>query len=468
LSFLHSTNVVLEGDQFFTGLGSVVSEEFSKLVSVGGVFVDSELEVLGELFVELLVVFVVFSNFLEEFDALLDDVLLDDLEDLVLLKEFSGNVQRKIFGINNTLNERKVFRDKFITVVHDENSSDVELDVVLLLLGFEEIERSSLGDEEDSSEFKLTFNGEVLNSEMVFPIVGKGLVESGVFFVGDGFGLSHPDRLGLVKGFEISGDFLDLLLLLFLLFLDVDFFLILILLFRFIFIIGDFLFGGLFNLEFNGESNEFGVLLDDVLDGLFFEEFEIVALHVEDNLGTSGELFGVGIIVSDVESTTSSGFPSVLLVFIIRLGDDGDLIGNEESRVETDTELTNHGNISTRLKSFHESLGTGLSDGTQVVDKFLLGHTDTSIFDGKGVISLIGDNSDSEVGFLVNGVTSDGLVSDLVKSIRGVGNKFSKENFLVGVESVDDKTHQLLDISTESESVLGHSRYLEDDLVLSF
>jgi len=177
---------------------------------------------------------------------------------------------------------------------------------------------------------------------------------------------------------------------------------------------------------------------------------------VEDDLGTSGELFGVLAIFNDIESTTSSGFPSVLNFIIIRLGDDGNLISDEESRVETDTELTNHGNISTRLKSFHESLSTGLSDGTEVVDKFLLGHTNTSILNGKGVVGLVGNDSDSEVGFLVDGVTSDGLVSDLVEGIRGVRNEFSKENFLVGVEGVDDETHQLLDISTESESVLGH------------
>jgi len=136
----------------------VVSEEISNLGSVSCVFVDTELEVLGELFVELLVVLVVLGAFLEEFHPLLDDVLLDDLEDLVLLQEFSGDVEWEIFRVNNTLDEAQVFRDKFITVVHDEDSSDVELDVVLLLLGFEQIERSSLGDEEDSSEFELTFN----------------------------------------------------------------------------------------------------------------------------------------------------------------------------------------------------------------------------------------------------------------------------------------------------------------------
>jgi len=175
---------------------------------------------------------------------------------------------------------------------------------------------------------------------------------------------------------------------------------------------------------------------------------------VKGDSGTSLQLIRVGVIVNDGESTTSSGFPLVLLFIIIGLGGDGDLVSNQESGVETDTELTNHGDISTRLEGFHESLGTGLGDGTEVVDEFLLGHTDTSIFDGKGIVGLVGDNSDSEVGFVVNGVTSDGLVSDLIKGIRCVGNEFSQENFLVRVESVDNETHKLLNISTEGESVL--------------
>jgi hypothetical protein len=105
LSFLHSLDVILEGDLILTSLGSVESKEISDLLSVSGVFVDTELEVLGELLVEFLVVFLVFSNFGEHFEALLDDVLLDNLKNFVLLKGLSGDVKWEIVGIDNTLNE---------------------------------------------------------------------------------------------------------------------------------------------------------------------------------------------------------------------------------------------------------------------------------------------------------------------------------------------------------------------------
>jgi len=61
-----------------------------------------------------------------------------------------------------------------------------------------------------------------------------------------------------------------------------------------------------------------------------------------------------------------------------------------------------------------------------------------------------------EVGFVLNGVACYGLVSDFIKGIGSVGDEFSEEDFLVGVEGVNDKAHKLLDISRESECILGH------------
>ena len=56
LALLHASDVLLKRDQFVAGLGGVEAEEISNLVTVGGVLVDTKFEVLGELFVELLVV----------------------------------------------------------------------------------------------------------------------------------------------------------------------------------------------------------------------------------------------------------------------------------------------------------------------------------------------------------------------------------------------------------------------------
>ena len=95
---------------------------------------------------------------------------------------------------------------------------------------------------------------------MVFPIVGKTLVEVGVIFLGDFLWLSHPDGSGLVELFEFSGDFFNFLFFLVLLFVFLD--LNVVLLFFFFLIIGNLLFSGLLNLQVNWESDEFRVFLD--------------------------------------------------------------------------------------------------------------------------------------------------------------------------------------------------------------
>ena len=127
----------------------MISKELSKLGSVVGIFVNTKLEVLTKLFVELFEVFSVLADFLEELNALFGDIFLDDLKNLVVLEILSADVKRKIFRVNNTSDETKILGDKILAVVHDENSSDIELDIVLLLLGLEHIERSSLGNKDD-------------------------------------------------------------------------------------------------------------------------------------------------------------------------------------------------------------------------------------------------------------------------------------------------------------------------------
>ena len=104
---------------------------------------DTELNVLAERLVELVEVVLVLRNLAEEVHALLDKVLADDLEDLVLLERLTRNVERKILGVDDTLDEVEVLGDEVLAVVHDEDTADIELDVVALLLRLEEIEWST-------------------------------------------------------------------------------------------------------------------------------------------------------------------------------------------------------------------------------------------------------------------------------------------------------------------------------------
>jgi hypothetical protein len=105
--------------------------------------VNTELDVLAEGLVELGVVVLVFRDLGDEVESLLDEVLADDLQDLVLLKGLTRDVEREILRVDDTLHEVEVLGDEVLAVVHDEDTADVELDVVTLLLGLEEIKGST-------------------------------------------------------------------------------------------------------------------------------------------------------------------------------------------------------------------------------------------------------------------------------------------------------------------------------------
>jgi len=122
----------------------------------------------GELLVELLVVVLVLCDLLYKLHAFLHDVLGDDLDDFVLLKHLTRDVEREIFRVNYSLAEVEVLGNEFLAVVHDEDTADVQLDVVLSLV----LEVGPLWDEEKSSELDLSLQGEVLDSEMIFPVLG--------------------------------------------------------------------------------------------------------------------------------------------------------------------------------------------------------------------------------------------------------------------------------------------------------
>lgn len=107
---------------------------------------------------------------------------------------------------------------------------------------------------------------------MFFPVVGELFVESGVFFFGDVFGFSGPQRFNFVLFFVFVGDFFNFLFFFFFFFFFffvfnfniVVFFVFVFFLGFFFFVVGDFFFDGFFNVKLNGELDEFGVFFNQV------------------------------------------------------------------------------------------------------------------------------------------------------------------------------------------------------------
>jgi len=54
--------------------------------------VDTELDIFTELFNEFLEVFSVFSDFSEHFQGLFNNIFFNDLQNIVVLQEFSADV----------------------------------------------------------------------------------------------------------------------------------------------------------------------------------------------------------------------------------------------------------------------------------------------------------------------------------------------------------------------------------------
>ena len=72
----------------------------------------------------------------------------------------------------------------------------------------------------------------------------------------------------------------------------------------------------------------------------------------------------------------------------------------------------------------------------------------------KAFVGLVRNDSDLEVAIGVqNGGVGKRQISDLVQRITSIGNQLTKKDFLVGVEGVNNKGQQLIDISAESEGL---------------
>merc|ERR1712126_166236 len=385
-----------------------------------------------------------------------------------------GDVKRETLRVDDALDKAEILGNELLAVVHDEDATDVQLDVVLLLLVLEKVKRSALGHEQQSLELELSLDGEVFDGKMVFPVVGQALVKVSVFFLGNVVGVTGPDRLRLVQFlvFDVFGlDLFRLLLILLVLvifvfvilhFLDLGLFLLaffLLFLLRFFFRLFIFhffllLFG---HGQLDGITDELRVLLHDLLYFLLFDVLGHVFLKMEDYLGPASK---VGRFVDGLDSKGAAGrrFPFVpIIVVVLRL--DAHAISHQIGRVKTHAELTDHRNVSAGLQRLHKGLGARLGDGAEIVDEIGFGHADTSVDDGQRLGLRVGDDLDLKVLARVQARrVSEGLIADFVESIGGVGDQLSKENFFVGIEGVDDEGHKLSDLSLESEgfNLFGH------------
>ena len=86
--------LTLQASQLFSRLRRMEPKEFRELAAILRILMNPQLDVLAESFVGLVEIVLVLRNLLEQVEALLDDILADDLEYLVLLQRLSRDVER--------------------------------------------------------------------------------------------------------------------------------------------------------------------------------------------------------------------------------------------------------------------------------------------------------------------------------------------------------------------------------------
>merc|ERR1719298_47194 len=463
----HARDVVLERGLLVARLGRVEHEQLRELGAVARVLVDAELDVLAKLLVELLEVLRVLLDLAEELDALLDNVLLDHLEDLVLLQRLARNVERQVLRIDDALDKGEPLGDQVLAVVHDEDAAHIQLDVArVLLLGLKQVKGGALGHKKDGGELELALDAEVLHGQVLLPIVGERLVEGAVLLLGHLLRLARPDRLLLVHQVPLVGHLLHLLLLLLLLrvllldLLDlglVALLLVLLLLLLLLVVVVHLLVDRLLGPQADRVVDELAVLLDEVLEAALLEVLELVLLEVARDLGAAAQRLRLRVLLHG-ERAAGRRLPNELVIVVVLRRDD-DAVGDEVRGVEADAELANHVDVGARLHRLHERLGARLHDRAKVGDHLGLGHAHTRVDDRQGVVGLVGDEADVELGVGVkDGLVRQRLVADLVERVARVRDQLAQEDLLVRVERVDDERHELVDLSLERErlNLLGH------------
>mmetsp|Transcript_25524 Transcript_25524/g.54467 ORF Transcript_25524/g.54467 Transcript_25524/m.54467 type:complete len:382 (-) Transcript_25524:911-2056(-) len=129
----HVLDVVLQAGVFLTRAGTEESQVFRQFFSVLVVFDNSYLQILSEVVPEHDVVGTligfVFGNITDHVQGFAHETLIDDGKNLGLLQDFTTDIQRKIVGIDDSLDELQPTGHQVLERIVDKDTLDVQPDV---------------------------------------------------------------------------------------------------------------------------------------------------------------------------------------------------------------------------------------------------------------------------------------------------------------------------------------------------
>ena len=138
---------------------------------------------------------------------------------------------------------------------------------------------------------------------------------------------------------------------------------------------------------------------------------------------------------------------------------DGDFVGDDKARIKADAKLANQLSVLLLVAGqlAHKVFGAALGDGAEVVNRLLRRHADAVVGDGDGFGRRVKRHAHFEVGrvFVQLGLVQR-FKTQLVASVRGVGDQLAGKNFGIGIQRVRDQMQQLGDFGLEGKGLFAH------------
>ena len=376
------------------------------------------------------------------FDLLLD-VPGDDGQLAVVLEHFTADVQGQVLTVHHAADETEMLGQQVFAVVHDQHAAAVQLQAPLVILGIEIVGRLA-GDIQQRLEGNVALHVVVDGAQGLIVVEELVPVEGLILFLGNVLLVPLPDGHHGVQGLHLGVGLV---------------------LGRFIFLalgvlVLRLLHGtGLGDFHLDGVADVIGILPDQAADLVFFQILGVffvlgIGFQGHDDVRSGSVLFRLldGIAVRAV------GDPLPCLVLAVLPGDNGDGGSHHKGGIETDTELTDDIDVLVLLHGLLEAQRAGLGDGTEILDHFVLRHTDAVIGNGQGaVFGVAGDGDGEFIPVDAHLVVGQRRIGQLIDGIGGVGDDLPKENLLVGINGVNHQVKKTLRLCFEL--LLFHNQY---------
>mmetsp|Transcript_26948 Transcript_26948/g.77716 ORF Transcript_26948/g.77716 Transcript_26948/m.77716 type:complete len:633 (+) Transcript_26948:4935-6833(+) len=142
--------------------------------------------------------------------------------------------------------------------------------------------------------------------------------------------------------------------------------------------------------QMKGVRHEFGIVLGESAELVRAGIVLGILLEVEGDLSATAQSVAAGILGNVEGIVAVGGLPYVLGGIAGMLGGDGDAIGHEEGGVESDTELSNLGDVGRAIAdAFHELGRARSSHGAEILGQVLLGHANAAVADGQRLVLFV-------------------------------------------------------------------------------